>query len=86
LGKHKTSVSYKDLKVNSPYNLYRHQGVGPGPFNNPSIESVNAVLNPTDRDQHYLYFIANMKTGKVYYSKTYAEHQELTQKLEKQNN
>ncbi|MFT8461837.1 MAG: endolytic transglycosylase MltG, partial [Liquorilactobacillus ghanensis] len=69
-----------------PYNLYLHRGVGPGPFNNPSIASVNAVLNPADREQHYLYFIANMKTGKVYYSKTYAEHQALTKKLAKQNN
>ncbi|MFT8458504.1 MAG: endolytic transglycosylase MltG [Liquorilactobacillus ghanensis] len=86
LGKHQKNVSYKDLKTKSPYNLYLHRGVGPGPFNNPSIASVNAVLNPADREQHYLYFIANMKTGKVYYSKTYAEHQALTKKLAKQNN
>lgn len=86
LGKHKKNVTYKDLKVDSPYNLYLHQGVGPGPFNNPSLTSIKAVLNPTDRDKGYLYFIANMKTGKVYYSKTYEQHQALTSKLAKENN
>ncbi|KRL98026.1 endolytic transglycosylase MltG [Liquorilactobacillus satsumensis] len=85
LGKHKSSVTYKDLEVDSPYNLYKNSGVGPGPFNNPSIDSVKAVLNPTDRSQGYLYFIANLKTGKVYYSKTYAEHQQMTEKLQKAN-
>ncbi len=85
LGKHKQNVTYKDLEVDSPYNLYKNEGMGPGPFNNPSIASVKAVLDPIDKDKGYLYFIANMKTGKVYFSKTYAEHQELTKKLEKDN-
>lgn len=85
LGKHKQNVTYKDLEVDSPYNLYKNEGMGPGPFNNPSIASVKAVLDPVDKDKGYLYFIANMKTGKVYFSKTYAEHQELTKELEKDN-
>lgn len=85
LGKHKQNVTYKDLEIDSPYNLYKNEGMGPGPFNNPSIASVKAVLDPIDKDKGYLYFIANMKTGKVYFSKTYAEHQELTKKLEKDN-
>ncbi len=86
LGRHKAHVTYRDLKVDSPYNLYRNKGVGPGPFNSPSVDSVRAVLNPVDKDKGYLYFIANMKTGKVYFSRTYAEHLELTKKLEKDNN
>lgn len=85
LGKHKQNVTYKDLEVDSPYNLYQNEGMGPGPFNNPSIDSVKAVLDPVDKDKGYLYFIANMKTGKVYFSKTYEQHEELTKKLEKDN-
>ncbi len=85
LGKHKQNVTYKDLEVDSPYNLYQNEGMGPGPFNNPSIASVKAVLDPVDKDKGYLYFIANMKTGKIYFSKTYEEHQALTKKLEKDN-
>ncbi|WP_442760968.1 endolytic transglycosylase MltG [Paucilactobacillus nenjiangensis] len=81
LNTHKKNLTYADLKVDSPYNLYVENGYGPGPFNSPSLQSILAVLNPLDRSKNYLYFIANMKTGKVYYAKTYAQHQKLTDKL-----
>lgn len=81
----KKTLTYKDLKVKSPYNLYIHTGYGPGPFNNPSVSSIKAVLHPTDRSKGYYYFIANTKTGKVYFSKTYAQHQEKTSSLASDN-
>lgn len=74
LNKHKHSLTNKDTSVKSPYNLYKNAGFGPGPFNNPSLQSLQAVLNPSDRDKSYLYFVANLKTGKVYYSTTYDQH------------
>ena len=74
LNTHKKSLSNKDTSVDSPYNLYIHSGFGPGPFNNPSLDSLKAVLNPQDRAQNYLYFVADLKTGEVYYSHTYDEH------------
>lgn len=74
LNTHKESLTNKDTSVDSPYNLYINSGYGPGPFNSPSLQSIQAVLNPSDRDQNYLYFVANLKTGKVYYSHTYEEH------------
>nr|WP_246005695.1 endolytic transglycosylase MltG [Companilactobacillus insicii] len=75
LNKHKTKLYHKDLSVKSPYNLYKHAGYGPGPFNQPSLQSIEAVLNPSDRDENYLFFVADLKTGKVYYSHTLAEHE-----------
>ncbi|QNQ80181.1 endolytic transglycosylase MltG [Lactobacillus sp. PV034] len=75
LNKHKHSLSLKDVKVKSPYNLYVHKGYGPGPFNNPSLNSISAVLNPLDRDEDYLYFVANLKTGEVKFSHTLDEHE-----------
>ncbi|MDO1605582.1 endolytic transglycosylase MltG [Lactobacillus sp. YT155] len=74
LNTHKKSLTNKDTSVDSPYNLYVNAGYGPGPFNNPSVSSLKAVLHPTQRDKDYLYFVANLKTGKVYYSKTYSQH------------
>jgi len=74
LNTHKTKLTYKDVAVKSPYNLYKHTGYGPGPFNTPSLQSVEAVLNPSDRDQGYLYFFADLKTGKITYSRTREEH------------
>nr|WP_225423621.1 endolytic transglycosylase MltG [Agrilactobacillus yilanensis] len=74
LNTHKESLTNKDTSVKSPYNLYKNTGYGPGPFNSPSLESIQAVLDPSDRDQNYLYFVANLKTGKVYYSHNYSQH------------
>ncbi len=75
LNKHKEIVTYKDLETDSPYNLYQNKGYGPGPFNNPSEDAIKSTLNPADTN--YIYFLADTKTGKVYFSRTYAEHQEL---------
>lgn len=74
LNTHKESLTNKDTAVKSPYNLYKNEGYGPGPFNSPSLESIQAVLDPADRAQNYLYFVANLKTGKVYYSHNYNQH------------
>lgn len=78
LGVHKEIVTFEDLEVNSPYNLYKHVGYGPGPFNSPSEEAIKAVLSPATTD--YLYFVADLKTGNVYYSKTLEEHNQLVEK------
>ncbi|AYW48784.1 endolytic transglycosylase MltG [Tetragenococcus osmophilus] len=75
LGEHKELVTYEDLEVDSPYNLYQNVGYGPGPFDNPSEDAIDAVLNPTDND--YYYFVADTSTGNVYYAETYEEHNEL---------
>lgn len=75
LNTHKTKLTNKDVRVDSPYNLYKNAGYGPGPFNTPSLQSIEATLNPADRDQNYLYFVADLKTGKVYYSHTLQEHE-----------
>lgn len=78
LGEHKETVTYEDLEVDSPYNLYQNVGYGPGPFDNPSEDSIEAVLDPTDND--YYYFVADVSTGNVYYAETYEEHNELIDK------
>lgn len=86
LNTNKTNLSIADTKVDSPYNLYKYQGFGPGPFNSPSLSSILAVLHPIDRDKKYLFFIANLKTGKVYFTQTIQEHDALNAKLVEQNN
>lgn len=72
---HKVHLSNKDTQVDSPYNLYINKGFGPGPFNNPSEQAVDAVLNPEPND--YIYFLADITTGKVYFANTYEEHLKL---------
>lgn len=78
LGEHKEFVTYEDTAVDSPYNLYTNTGYGPGPLDSPSEDSIKAVLEPAEND--YYYFVADMKTGDVYFAKTYEEHLELVDK------
>ena len=78
LGEHKESLSLTDLEVDSPYNLYLNYGVGPGPYNSPSEDSIVAALEPANTD--YLYFLADIHTKEIYYAKTYEEHLELKAK------
>lgn len=80
------TLTTKDLQNDSPYNLYKYAGFGPGPFDSPSVSSIEAVLHPLDRKKNYLYFVANTKTKKVYYSKTYEEHQQQIAKHASSNN
>jgi UPF0755 protein len=62
---------YSDLRVESPYNTYRHYGLPPGPVNNPGRASILAVLNPVRHN--YIFFVANGRGGH-WFSSTYAEH------------
>ena len=78
LGEHKEALSLEDLEVDSPYNLYQNYGVGPGPYNSPSEDSILAALEPEKTD--YLYFLADIHTKEIYYAKTYEEHLELKAK------
>ena len=74
LGEHQERITYDDLEVDSPYNLYAYKGIGPGPVNNPSDESIQASLYPADTD--YMYFLADLSTKEVYFSETYEQHLE----------
>ena len=77
LGEHKELVTYEDTQVDSPFNLYVHTGYGPGPFNNPSEEAIQAVLDPTPNN--YYYFVADIQTQEVYFAETYEQHMQLVE-------
>lgn len=77
LDEHKELVTYADLEIDSPYNLYMYTGLTPGPVNSPSLEAIEAVLDPTW--SNYYYFVADLDTGEVYYSTTIEEHNELVE-------
>lgn len=78
LGEHKERVSLADLEVDSPYNTYMYKGLGAGPINSPSESAIIASLNPEETD--YVYFLADLETGKVYFAETYDQHLEYKRK------
>ena len=68
-----TRVLRKDLIIDSPYNTYKYYGLPPGPISIPSIDAINAVLNP-ERDG-YLYMCAKEDfSGYHNFAKTLQEH------------
>lgn len=60
-----------DLKINSPYNLYKFTGLPPTPIANAGFSSFSAAFNPTSND--YWYYIHDT-SGVIHYAKTLAEH------------
>ena len=61
-----------DTTINSPYNVYTNLGLMPGPVDSPSLDAIEASINQTKSD--YLYFVANVQDGKVYFATTREEH------------
>ena len=85
----KVDMSERNLyksEINT-YNSYNTRGpnmegkLPVGPIAMVSKDAINAVLTPTKTD--YLYFVAD-SNGKIYFSKTYEEHQEIINNLRQQ--
>ena len=66
-----------DTNIDSKYNIYKNPGLMPGPVDNAGIKAIDAVINPNKTD--YLYFVANVTDGTVYFAKTYEEHEKNVQ-------
>lgn len=67
----------KDLRTDTPYNTYTRTGLTVGPIGSPAVDAIRAVLVPERTDKLFFYARPN---GKIYYTKTYAEHQALVEK------
>lgn len=61
-----------DTELDSPFNIYKNTGLMPGPVDSPGVSAIEATVNPSKTD--YLYFVANVETGEVFFAKTYEEH------------
>ncbi len=68
----KRSLTFEDLKIDSPFNTYLHAGLPPAPISNPGLSSLTAVAN-ADSTIPYLYYYHDSK-GNSYYAKTLEEH------------
>ena len=75
LGDHSVRVTEAMTRVDSPYNTYVMQGIPIGPVSSPTLDAIEAVLQP--EEHKYLYFIADMFNcvdGKTHFFETYEEH------------
>ena len=71
IGEHRNRVLYRDLKIDSPYNTYRHRGLPPGPIASPGRASIEAALFPVTVP--YRYFVAH-QDGHHEFRVTFEEH------------
>lgn len=63
-----TQEDYTNL--DSPYNLYLHEGLPPTPIANPGLASIQAALEPADTDYYFYVLVGD----KHVFSETLAEH------------
>lgn len=71
-----SAVTYNDLKIDSPYNVYTNKGLTPGPICSPSIDSIKAALSPESTD--YLYYVASSANdGTHRFTSSYEEFESL---------
>ena len=71
----KTGLTGEDLEVDSVYNTYRFGGLPPTPIAAPRLDSIVAVIEPTDTN--FLYFVATGDAdGSHAFAETLAEHLE----------
>ncbi len=66
-------ILFRHLKVDSPYNTYKNQGLPPGPITIPSIKGIESVLGY--EKHNYLYFCASpAMDGTHKFARTLVEH------------
>ena len=60
--------------ISDAYDTYTAVGIPAGPICNPGMDAIMAVLDYPQTD--YYYFCANEETGKTYFARTLAEHEQ----------
>jgi UPF0755 protein len=69
---HKDTITFQDLKSDSPYNTYKHDGLPPTPIANPGLPSLEAAFHP--QKSQYLYYVY-MGNGHSAFARTLAQHE-----------
>lgn len=65
-------LSSQDLKIDSPYNTYKYQGLPPAPISNPGASAIKAAMDP--KTTNYLFYLSDPKTKETIFAKTLEEH------------
>lgn len=74
---HPDIITYKDLKIDSPYNTYKWSALPPGPISNPGKVALSAALNPAETNYYY-FTLTNSERGSHTFSTTLKAHARAT--------
>ena len=72
LGYHRPFLLFKDIAIQSPYNVYKRRGLPPTPIAFFSDEALEAVRHPENTE--YLFFVFDWTTGELHFSEKYEQH------------
>lgn len=72
LGYHRPFLLFKDLELQSDYNVYKRAGLPPGPVAQFSDAAYKAVLNPARTND--IFFVYDWTTGKLHFAEEYRDH------------
>lgn len=71
-------IDKTDLNLDSPYNTRKYGGLPPGPIGNPSIEAIEASLNPIKTP--YWFYLNSPDTGETIYAISNDDHNQNKEK------
>ena len=77
------TLSYHDLRADTPYNTYTRYGLPPTPIALPGKASIEAALHPAISDN--LYFVATGDNGRHVFSSTLSAHNEAVKQYRLKN-
>lgn len=69
---HKEALTAEDLQIDSPYNLYKFQGLPPTAICNPGVSCMMAAIQP---ENHKYYYYVAKPDGSHIFSRTQKEHE-----------
>ncbi len=70
-----TRILYKDLEVESPYNVYLNYGLPAGPICNPGAKSIQAAMAPESHSYLFYHTDEAKGDGSHIFTETFADHQ-----------
>lgn len=74
IGERKPVLSNKDIKIESPFNTYKYEGLPPYPIASPGEMALKAALYPEDT-QYYYFVVSGKGDNRHIFSKTLKEHE-----------
>lgn len=77
---HPDVITYKDLKIESPYNTYIHAGLPPTPISNPGEVALSAAATHP-RTSYYFFRLVDAQKGTHYFSTYFDDHTEVGRNL-----
>jgi UPF0755 protein len=70
---HPDVITYKELKINNPYNTYKWAALPPGPISNPGMIALSAAAQPP-KTNYYYFRLIDPDTGRHAFSTDFDEH------------